>query len=124
LGDTLLKGTVHFEIINSIGEKLYSKEFKSYLLLNYDIDYDTTDLAKENFIKLRIANFFKEDNFMYPAIGDKEVFDSNYSNKDIWDDIKADSTAIGFRFLIGEEDGRSISYSKRKGKVVSYYNCC
>ncbi|MEN6354741.1 MAG: hypothetical protein ABFD02_14925 [Bacteroidales bacterium] len=124
IGNSLLESTVHLEIIDSSGKKIYSEKFKSYLLLNFDIDSDTTDLAKENFIKNRIANFFNEDNFIAPAIGDKEEYDSAYSQKDIWDDIHSDRKAIGFRFLIGEEDGRSIAYSRNFKKVVMYFNCC
>ncbi len=124
LGDSLLKSTVYFEIINSFGEKIYSQKFESYLLLNYDISSETTYVAKEMFIKDRIANFFSEDKFTFPAIGDKETFDSNYSSKLIWDDIRSDNKAIGFHYLIGEEDGRSIAYSKKQKKVVLYFNCC
>jgi hypothetical protein len=123
-GDSLLKSDVHFEIVNSAGTMIYSVEFKSYLLLNYDISSDTTDAVKETFIKTRIAEFLKEDNFKSPAIGDKETFDADYSDKSIWDEITINKNSIGFYYLIGEEDGRSIAYSNKQKKVVIYFNCC
>ena len=79
---------------------------------------------QENFIKSRVLEFFDEKNFKTPAIKSDEVFDEDYSDKDIWESIKNDKHAIGFYFLIGEEDGRSIAYSKRLKKVVLYFNCC
>lgn len=123
-GNNLLKSNVHFEIINYCGEMIYSIEFKSNLLLNYGIDSDTTDAAKETFIKQRILTFFNEENFMSPAIKDGEPFDQDYSDKAIWDDINSQKNSIGFYYLIGEEDGRSIAYSKKLKKVVMYFNCC
>lgn len=123
-GESLLNSDVHFEIINSDKEKIYSVVFKSYLLLNYDISSDTIDFAKETFIKTRISKFFNEENFISPAIKDGETFYSDYSDKTIWDEISADKNSVGFIYLIGEEDKRSIAYSKKQKKAVIYFNCC
>jgi hypothetical protein len=78
----------------------------------------------EKYIRNRIKEFFEEKNFKYPAIKQDEVLDEDYSDKEIWNDIQSDRTAIGFFYLIGEEDGRTIAYSKKTKKVVMYFNCC
>lgn len=38
--------------------------------------------------------------------------------KDIWKDIRSGESAVGFYYLVGEEDGRHIAYSKKLKKVV------
>jgi hypothetical protein len=78
----------------------------------------------EKYMRNRVKEFFDEKNFNYPAIKQDEVFDEDYSDMEIWNDIKSDRTAIGFYYLIGEEDGRTIAYSKKTKKVVMYFNCC
>jgi hypothetical protein len=72
----------------------------------------------------RIREFFKEKNFYSPAIKQDEIFNEDLSDKEIWTEIKSDSSAIGFYYLIGEEDGRKIAFSKKKNKIVMYFNCC
>ena len=79
---------------------------------------------ERKYIKDKLDKFFNEDNFHQPAIAANDSFDEDYTKKEIWDDIISDRTAIGFYYLIGEEDGRHIAYSKKLGKVVLYYNCC
>jgi hypothetical protein len=37
----------------------------------------------------------------------------DYSEREIWDGIKSNKTAIGFHYTLGEGDGRSIAYSKK-----------
>jgi hypothetical protein len=125
-GESLLKGKAVFTITNSEGIEIYREEFPSINLIGYDLPkgIDTPKKAQEDFIKKRILEFFCEKNFKTPAIKPNETFDEEYSEKDIWENIKNDKNAIGFYFLIGEEDGRNIAYSKSKKKVVLYFNCC
>ena len=72
----------------------------------------------------RIEGFFNENNFLNPAIKKDEKFDPDYSDKETWDEIQSDKAAIGFSYLLGEEDGRKIAFSKKKRIVVMYFNCC
>jgi hypothetical protein len=71
-----------------------------------------------------LREFFGEKNFLAPAIKENENFDSDYSDKNIWFDIREDRTATGFSYSIGEEDSRKIAFSKKLKKVVLYFNCC
>lgn len=124
-GKSILKGKIIFKITNSDGIELLNEEFPSYLMMDYGFVGDMNSLKDcEDYIKNRIKDFFNEKYFICPAIKSDENFDESYSNKEIWDEIKSDQTRIGFSYLIGEEDGRHISFSKKKGKVVIYFNCC
>jgi hypothetical protein len=124
-GKSILEGTIIFKITKSDGTVLLYEEFPSNSLMGYEFEGDfNSEKEVETFIKKRIKEFFNETNFIYPAIKSDETFDEDYSDRDIWNEIKSDLTIIGFSYLIGEEDGRKIAYSKKKRKVVMYFNCC
>jgi len=123
-GDSMLTATVRFDIINYKNKKIYTESFPATNLLNYDISATAPDNEKEQFIKQRVKEFFYEENFRYPAVHTDDKFGADYSNKKYWEAIKADRSAIGFYYLLGEEDGKSIAWSKKLKKVVLYFNCC
>lgn len=124
-GKSITDGTVIFRITNTDGKEIYHEEFHSNLLINYDFDGNfNSKKDTEKFIKARIKDFFNEKYYEFPAIELDSDFSGNYSEKEIWDDIKSDRTAIGFIYLIGEEDNRGIAFSKKNGKVVMYFSCC
>jgi hypothetical protein len=85
---------------------------------------DTSEKAREQYIRHRIKDFFSEEHFSNPAIKADEAYNEDYAKKADWEDIKTDRTAIGFDYLIGEEAGRHIAYSKKQKKVVLYFSCC
>lgn len=124
-GKSILDGKMIFKITKSDGTVILNEEFPSYLLMNYSfVGDENSEKDKEEYIKSRIMNFLNESNFIHPAIKPDEVFDEDYSHKEIWEEIKSDQTLTGFSYLIGEEDGRKIAFSKKKGKAVIYFNCC
>jgi hypothetical protein len=124
-GKSLTEGKVVFTIISYNGVEILKEEFSSYTLLDYGFNDDySTKKNKEEYIKKRIKEFFLESNFYAPAINTGERFNEYYSVREIWEEIKSDKTAVGFNYLIGEEDGRKIAYSKKKKRIVMYYNCC
>ena len=124
-GKSIVEGKVIFKIVRSDKTVILEKEFPTYLLMNYGFDGDLNSIKdREKYMISRIEGFFNEKNFLYPAIKKDEQFDEDYSDKEIWNEIKSDQTAIGFSYLIGEEDGRKIAFSKKQKKVVMYFNCC
>lgn len=126
-GKSLLKGKVLFTITNSEGKNILREEFDANYLLGYDfIGNIHSQKETDAFIKKRIASFFSEDKFSIPAIEESVVFEdqSYYIDKETWEEVKANKQAIGFYYLLGSEDGRHIAFSKKKGKVVMFYNCC
>lgn len=126
-GKNLLDGKVVFTIRSWDGKQLLKEEFDANYLLGYDFTGDIkSQKDTDAFIKKRIQSFFADDRFSVPAIKDDVVFEDQeyYIDKESWEEIKANKQAIGFYYLLGEEDGRHIAFSKKKGKVVMYYNCC
>ena len=124
-GKSIVEGNVIFTITSYDKRTILKEEFPSNLLLGYGFEGDIESVKdREKYMKNRIREFFEEKNFKYPAIKQDEVFNEDYSVKEIWNDIQSDRAAIGFYYLIGEEDGRSIAYSKKTKKAVMYFNCC
>ena len=126
VGSHLLTANIIFTISSSSGTLIYSVSFHAIDLINEGLPkgLGASKKDQEKYIVKRIQEFFDEKNFCQPAIKKNEAFDEDYSRKDIWMDIKSDKTAIGFNYLIGEEDNRKIAYSKKSKKVVLYFNCC
>lgn len=126
-GKSLLKGKVLFTITNPEGKSLLKEEFETNFLLGYDFTGNINSKKETDaFITKRINEFFSEDRFSVPAIKNDEVFEdqSYYIDKETWEEVKANKQSVGFYYLLGAEDGRHIAFSKKKGKVVMYYNCC
>lgn len=123
-GQTIKSGQFRFQIITKDGQSILDESYETTMLLDYGLKANPTDSEIDEYIKKRIDKFFNANNFHQPAIAKTDTFDEDYGEKEIWDDIIADQTSIGFHYLIGEEDGRQIAYSKKKGKIVLYYNCC
>jgi hypothetical protein len=123
-GKSLNDGKFRFQIVASSGKPILDETYETTRLLDYSLKANATDIEIEDHIKARIDKFFNEDNFNQPAISRDATFDEDYSEREIWDDLVADQTAVGFYYLIGEEDIRRIAFSKKLGKVVMYYNCC
>jgi hypothetical protein len=129
-GGNLLNAKITFKIVNYKGKQLYSEVFNSTDLIGYGLEPDSIKSAppsntqQEAYIRKRIKEFFTEENFTKPAIVKNMPFDEDYSDKVVWKDIGSDRTAVGFNYLLGEEDGKSIAYSKKHRKVVLYFSCC
>lgn len=123
-GDSVLTSKAVLEIIKFDGSVLYQDTFASNYLIDYGIVENPTAVKMEAYILQRANTFFHNDNFMQPALPTDRTFDPNYSDKQVWDIIKSDSSAIGFYYKLGKEDGRYLAYSGSEGKVVMYINCC
>jgi hypothetical protein len=125
-GLNILNSQVTFRIISFNGKEIYSISFPSTDLIGMGLQrgVNASKKEQEKYILKRIHDFFDEKNFSVPAIKDSEEFEDEYGTIEIFTDIKSDKTAIGFHYLIGEEDGRKIAYSKKLKKVLLYFNCC
>jgi hypothetical protein len=125
IGESILEGEMFFKIIDFEGAEILNETYPSNVLINgYIFDEKSTSKELEEYIKKRVSEFFKEDNFSIPALSVDSEFDSDYSDKKNWNDIKSDSSAVGFYYLIGLENGCRISYSKKQKKVLKYFCCC
>ena len=125
IGESILVGEMVFKIIDFEGTEILNETYPSNVLINgYIFDEKSTSKELEEYIKKRVSEFFKEDNFSIPALSIDSKFDSDYSVKKNWTDIKSDSSAVGFYYLIGLENGCRISYSKKQKQVLKYFCCC
>lgn len=80
---------------------------------------------QELYIKKRFSTFFNEGNFEQPAIKNSDKFDKDYSeDREVWKEIKANPLLVGFTYLTGEENSRSITWSQKQHKVIIYFSCC
>lgn len=123
-GRSINEGEVSFEIKSKHGHIILDETFPATYLLDYGLKANPTEEETADYIKERIDKFFDESNFINPAISRQDSFDADYSEKQIWEEVLADTTSVGFYYLVGEEDGRHITYSKRLRKAVVYFNCC
>jgi hypothetical protein len=124
IGESLIKGMMVFQIVDANGSEILTEKYPANYLIGYGLNPDATVDEQENYIKKRVDEFFKDENFHSPAIELESKFDEDESDYQIWNDIKSDSSAVGFFCLIGEEGFQSIAYSKKLKKVVVYFSCC
>lgn len=124
VGKTILEGEMILQIFNSDGKELLNEKHPSSHLIGYGLDQNAPITDKENYIKKRVNEFFNDEYFSEPAISIEEQYDMDYSDEIIWTDIKSDTTTVGFYYLIGEERGCRIAYSKKKNEVVTFFCCC
>lgn len=119
-GKSILEGKVNFQIFNSENKLIHSENFDSADLLgDLDIESSTAEQRQDTIIK-RMKYFFSNENFLEPAVSKHEDLESDIE-KEIFDDIKSDKTAIGFMYSIGYEGLYIIAYSKKMKKVVLYF---
>ncbi|GAA4337325.1 hypothetical protein [Flaviaesturariibacter amylovorans] len=123
-GGPLLDSKVRFTIQDPDGQLIHEETFRATDLLSYAALDDTSAAGKEAFIRQRLDSFFAPSQFLRPAVKPGEQLQGDEERQPDWDEIRSDPSATGFSYLLGEEDGRRIAWSKKRKKVVLYYNCC
>lgn len=116
-GKTILGSKGVFEITNFNGKKTYSVQFEAEDLLG-DMADVLNPKQKEDTIQARFKRFFSEDSFNKPALGSSEPLDTDYITKEDYEDIKSDTSAIGFTYAMYYESVAEIAWSKKRKKVV------
>ena len=127
IGKDTLSGLVKFQILNSSGDSIYSIVFESRALFDYGLPDNSTEVEEGKYVIKRLDNFFNAENFVKPAIGSSEVYDSAYYdviNEDNWKIVKSDSQLTGFYYLLWEGDQTWLTFLKEDKKVVKYKICC
>ncbi|MCU7513912.1 MAG: hypothetical protein HF300_15220 [Ignavibacteria bacterium] len=123
-GKDTLNGVITFQIITKNSKIIYKEKFPSIDLIGYGLVADNVNKITHkdscDYILERMNKFFIDENFFSPAVDKGEAFDPEESDKKIWNDIASDTTAIGFYYLVGEENNRQIAFSKKTAKVVVY----
>ncbi|MEQ9091198.1 MAG: hypothetical protein RIE52_08910 [Balneola sp.] len=127
VGDSVRTGEVTFNIISHNGDTLLNSVYKAYAFNNKYVYVDGSANQISEEITNNLNSFFAPSNFQSPAIGKDEIeehVDEDYTNLDIWKDIKSDKTAISFTYSLYGEYTNSIAYSKSRGEIVSIWSCC
>ncbi len=120
-GDSILSGRIVFEIFTKNKNKIFVDSFSGYDMVDDMKDPKFTLKQKEDTIKKAISLFFNDVNFMRPAATDADtVFMEEFGEGESYEDIKADTSAVGFSYAFGVENLYYIAYSKKEKKVVTY----
>ncbi len=110
-----------FAIIGSRGDTLFAESFLSRDLIGYGVlDNDNSNVtrAKErSYIGQRVTHFFDDKEFYLPAVKKHETADPDLTNMRLWNELRNDTSAVSFHFLLGEENNRAIAYSKVRKRV-------
>ncbi|MGV3538998.1 MAG: hypothetical protein ACO1OQ_04260 [Rufibacter sp.] len=123
-GDSILTGTVEFTITTSGGEQIYREQFAAADLeaaLVYEMENNTaTTHDREAFILKRMEEFVQPNDFVSPAISSTMTPDTSVVSLTTWKQIQGKKNSIGFRYLLGKEDGRLLVYDPQQKKAVRY----
>ncbi|TXH24967.1 MAG: hypothetical protein E6Q96_09665 [Cyclobacteriaceae bacterium] len=126
-GTDTLKASITFKIMNSVGDLIYSTEFESRALLDYGLPENPSKREKAEYILLRMNNFFKEENFVTPAIRSDEIYDKDYYGiigESMWNKVKSNSHSIGFYYSLWEGSQSWITFYEKHKQVLKYKTCC
>ncbi|MFC4231086.1 hypothetical protein ACFOW1_04245 [Parasediminibacterium paludis] len=120
-GKSIREGMLTFKILDVNGNEIHKEVFYAFDLL-----FDEGDIIPHNkhadTIIARMKVFFTKDRFIQPAIELIPQYNEDQSNKENWDDINSDKTAIGFTYNYGYEGTYGIAYSKKKQKTIVYFS--
>jgi hypothetical protein len=119
-GESLFDGVFVFSVVNFNRVILYRDTFGCYDLV-CDAD-PKSDREREEIVFNNQKHFFDAEYFSSPAIRVTDTMPQE-NQVDIvdWDLIHADTSAIGFEYTHGYEGIYRIAFSKKKSKVVTYY---
>jgi len=124
-GKSITEGIIKIIISTKSNDILFTESYPSKYLIGYGlIGKEDTIENEEKYILKRMNEFFSEDNFINNPIGINDSCESDYSDCETWEILKKERELIGFYFLIGEESGCWMAYSRKLKKVLKYYCCC
>jgi hypothetical protein len=123
-GDSITTGNVMFTITAADGHKIYEEQFPASDLeasMVYEMTTPTvTTRERESYILRRIDEFVQENDFVTPAIPASTPADTAFVSLTTFKSIQANPSAIGFKYLLGKEDGRLLGYDPNQKKAVRY----
>jgi hypothetical protein len=123
-GDAVTSGQVEFTVTTHDGQKIYEEHFPAADLeasMVYEMKTPTASASeREAYILKRMEEFFLPANFISPAIAQGAVPPTDPSNEAAWKRIQANPGSIGFKYLLGKEDGHLLAYDPAQKKAVRY----
>jgi hypothetical protein len=121
IGRSILNGKVRFQIIAWDHLEIHQEVFDAFGLLGDLNDVLPRNKEKIDTIQARFYDFFNAKAFQKPALDKRDEPDTDYVPLKVYQDIKADSTAIGFNYAHGYESMFEIAWSKRNKRVVTCF---
>lgn len=123
-GDSVVAGQVYFTITTRDGKIIHNETFPAADLeavMVYQMKKPTaTSRERETFILQRMEEFVQPDDFISPAIPANAQPDTAFVTLSSWNQIQDRKNAIGFKYLLGKEDGRILVFDPEKQKAVRY----
>ncbi|QHL87328.1 hypothetical protein GU926_07730 [Nibribacter ruber] len=123
-GDSVTNGHVTFTITSADGKKLFEEKFAAAELeasMVYEMKTPTAPTRdRQAYILRRMDEFVQESDFVKPAIPASTPADTAFVSLATFQTIQANPSAIGFKYLLGKEDGRLLVYDPNQKKVVRY----
>ncbi|GGK65233.1 hypothetical protein ACD591_01910 [Rufibacter glacialis] len=124
-GHSIAKGEVEFTITTQDGQEIYEENFPAADLeasMVNEVPSPTTPTVSEReaYILKRMDEFVQPTDFVAPAIAPNAPVQASFVNETTWKRIQANPKAIGFKYLLGKEDGRLLVYDPEKKKAVRY----
>jgi hypothetical protein len=123
-GEHYYNASIDFSIKSAEGEEIYHDNYPCMQILDEAFDGGgnyATDLQHQDFIKKYVFDFFQNNNFRTPAIDPERELSEDFSGKEDWNDIKSDSSSVGFTYSRQPQSKTEIAFSKKKNITVKYY---
>jgi hypothetical protein len=125
-GTSISKGVVEFTITTQDGTKIYEESFPAADLeasMVYEMKTrSASESERDAYILKRMDDFVQATDFVSPAIAPTAPVQTSFVNEATWKRIQANPKAIGFKYLLGKEDGRLLVYDPGQKKAVQYGN--
>lgn len=87
----------------------------------YEMDKPSaTEQEREAYIRQRVENFVQPNDFVTPAIAPNAPAQTSFVSETAWKKIQANPNTIGFKYLLGKEDGHLLVYDPEEKKAVRY----
>lgn len=123
-GNSIAKGEVEFTITTQDGTTIYEENFPAADLeasMVYEMENSSaTQAEREDYIIKRMEGFVENADFVEPAIAPNAPVQASFVNETTWKRIQANPKAIGFKYMLGKEDGRLLVYDSAQKKAVRY----
>ncbi|MBX0290892.1 hypothetical protein K3G63_10605 [Hymenobacter sp. HSC-4F20] len=126
-GASVLTSEATFTITTAGGQVIFREMLSAADLeaaMVYEMQGPTaTQAEREAYVRRRIREFFAEKNFRRPAVAASATFPAAAeapagTDRAAWDDLRRRPDAVGFQYLVGKEDRRTIAWSALRKQVV------
>lgn len=120
----MTEGTVYFTITTRDGTLIHSEAFPAAdveAAMVYEMETPTATVNdREAYILKRLETFVEAEDFISPAIASNAAPDTSFVSLATWKNIQALPNTIGFKYLLGKEDGHLLVYDPAQKKAVRY----